>query len=77
MITSFLKTKLYKKHRERILLVIDLVIVFVSFLIAGWLNNDLQLYFPFPDTGRRISLVVCAIVIYCFYFYIFKIYKSP
>lgn len=77
MITTFFKTKIYKKHRERILLAIDLVIVFISFLIAGWLKNDLQFYLPIPDTGRRISLVVCAIVIYCFYFYVFKIYKSP
>ena len=37
------ENKMYKEHREKILMSLDLCIVLISYVLASWIKNDFQL----------------------------------
>ena len=77
MIEKLFSNPLYVKHREMMLCLLDLCIVFVSFLLAYWIRID----FRFPDFAQ-LDIVKCLIallivlIVYAISFFVFKIYKS-
>lgn len=77
MIEELFSNPLYVKHREMMLCLLDLCIVFVSFLLAYWIRID----FRFPDFAQ-LDIVKCLIallivlIVYAISFFVFKIHKS-
>lgn len=77
MIEKLFSNPLYVKHREMMLCLLDLCIVFVSFLLAYWIRID----FRFPDFAQ-LDIVKCLIallivlIVYAISFFVFKIHKS-
>lgn len=77
MIEKLFSNPLYVKHREMMLCLLDLCIVFVSFLLAYWIRID----FRFPDFAQ-LDIVKCLIallvvlLVYAISFFVFKIHKS-
>ena len=77
MIEKLFSNPLYVKHREMMLCLLDLCIVFVSFLLAYWNRID----FRFPDFAQ-LDIVKCLIallivlIVYAISFFVFKIHKS-
>ncbi|WP_270325264.1 nucleoside-diphosphate sugar epimerase/dehydratase [[Eubacterium] hominis] len=77
MIEKLFSNPLYVKHREMMLCLLDLCIVFVSFLLAYWIHID----FRFPDFAQ-LDIVKCLIallivlIVYAISFFVFKIHKS-
>lgn len=77
MIEKLFSNPLYVKHREMMLCLLDLYIVFVSFLLAYWIRID----FRFPDFAQ-LDIVKCLIallivlIVYAISFFVFKIHKS-
>ena len=45
MFKKILQNDIYKKHRELILMAIDLFIVFLSYVLALWTKNNFSLVF--------------------------------
>ena len=79
MLKIIFSNPLYKKHREGIMLVLDIVIVLASYLLAYILKSDFTLNSTIIDMMSTFELFVfvCLIVLcYTMGFYIFKIYKS-
>lgn len=69
--------KVYKKHREKMLMILDLLIVVGSYVIAYWSKNDFK--FTIDIHMSQLQILGCLIVIlfvYAICFYLFKIYKS-
>ena len=74
----FFENTIYRKHREKLLLILDLLIVLFSYLIAYWSKNDFQLRtMQLGLTGSEV-IVGCVIllIIYACSFAFFKVYKS-
>lgn len=77
MIEKLFSNPLYVKRREMMLCLLDLCIVFVSFLLAYWIRID----FRFPDFAQ-LDIVKCLIallivlIVYAISFFVFKIHKS-
>lgn len=77
MIEKLFSNPLYVKHREMMLCLLDLCIVFLSFLLAYWIRID----FRFPDFAQ-LDIVKCLIallvvlIVYAISFFVFKIHKS-
>ena len=77
MIEKLFSNPQYVKHREMMLCLLDLCIVFVSFLLAYWIRID----FRFPDFAQ-LDIVKCLIallivlIVYAISFFVFKIHKS-
>jgi len=77
MIEKLFSNPLYVKHREMMLCLLDLCIVFVSFLLAYWIRIDCR----FPDFAQ-LDIVKCLIallivlIVYAISFFVFKIHKS-
>ena len=77
MIEKLFSNPLYVKHREMMLCLLELCIVFVSFLLAYWIRID----FRFPDFAQ-LDIVKCLIallivlIVYAISFFVFKIHKS-
>ena len=69
--------KVYKKHREKMLMILDLLIVVGSYVIAYWSKNDFK--FSIDIHMSQLQILGCLVVIllvYAICFYLFKIYKS-
>lgn len=78
MLHMFFENTIYRKHREKLLLLLDLLIVLLSYLIAYWSKNDFQLRtMQLGLTGSEV-IVGCVIllIIYACSFAFFKVYKS-
>ncbi|UTY38079.1 polysaccharide biosynthesis protein [Allocoprobacillus halotolerans] len=77
-VTCFFKNDIYRKHREKLLLVLDLLIVLLSYLIAYWSKNDFQLRTVQWDlTGNEVAIGCCILlIVYTLCFAFFKVYKS-
>lgn len=77
MIEKLFSNPQYVKHREMMLCLLDLCIVFVSFLLAYWIRID----FRFPDFAQ-LDIVKCLIallivlIVYAISFFVFEIHKS-
>lgn len=78
MLHSFFENDLYRKHRENLLLILDLVIVLFAYVIAYWSKNDFQLRTMHWDLSRTEVAVGCCVllIIYALSFAFFKVYKS-
>ena len=77
MFKKILQNDIYKKHRELILMAIDLFIVFLSYVLALWTKNNFSLVFD-AQVEETFLLAVMGIVfiVYAFCFIVFKVYKS-
>lgn len=78
MLHVFFKNDIYRKHREKLLLVLDLLILLLSYLIAYWSKNDFQLRTVQWDlTGNEVAIGCCILlIVYTLCFAFFKVYKS-
>lgn len=78
MLHVFFKNDIYRKHREKLLLVLDLLIVLLSYLIAYWSKNDFQLRTVQWDlAGNEVAIGCCILlIVYTLCFAFFKVYKS-
>ena len=77
LISGFTSMGVYKKHREIIMLIVDLFTVFVSFFISVWMKADFKFSYLNLHLGFEVLksfLVVLLVFGICFY--AAKIYKS-
>lgn len=78
MLHMFFENTIYRKHREKLLLILDLLIVLFSYLIAYWSKNDFQLRtMQLGLTGTEVAVgLFVLLIVYAFSFAFFKVYKS-
>ena len=77
VIEIILANRFYRKHREQIMMICDLVVVAFSYLVAFLLKNDLKgFYFEDISIDRLLVSGVLVIVIYGLCFALFKIHRS-
>lgn len=78
MLHVFFENAIYGKHREKLLLILDLLIVLFSYLIAYWSKNDFQLRtMQLGLTGTEVAVgLFVLLIVYAFSFAFFKVYKS-
>lgn len=78
MLHMFFENTIYRKHREKLLLILDLLIVLFSYLIAYWSKNDFQLRtMQLGLTGTEVAVgLLVLLIVYAFSFAFFKVYKS-
>ena len=78
MLHMFFENTIYRKHREKLLLLLDLLIVLLSYLIAYWSKNDFQLRtMQLGLTGTEVAVgLLVLLIVYAFSFAFFKVYKS-
>ena len=78
MLHVFFENTIYRKHREKLLLILDLLIVLFSYLIAYWSKNDFQLRtMQLGLTGTEVVVgLFVLLIVYAFSFAFFKVYKS-
>ncbi len=77
VIEIILANRFYRKHREQIMMICDLVVVAFSYLVAFLLKNDLKgFYFGDISIDRLFVSGVLVIVIYGLCFALFKIHRS-
>lgn len=78
MLHVFFENTIYRKHREKLLLILDLLIVLFSYLIAYWSKNDFQLRtMQLGLTGTEVAVgLLVLLIVYAFSFAFFKVYKS-
>ncbi|MEG0452995.1 MAG: nucleoside-diphosphate sugar epimerase/dehydratase, partial [Coprobacillus sp.] len=77
MFHKLFENKIYRKHREIILLCIDMFIVLGSYALAYWSKNDFN--FSIHTTLKFSELLIAVLGVVCVYvisFLVFKIYKS-
>ena len=77
LISGFTSMGFYKKHREIIMLILDLFTVFVSFFMSVWMKADFKFSYLNLHLGFEVLksfLVVLLVFGICFY--VAKIYKS-
>lgn len=67
----------YKKHRDIMLSIIDLIIVMLSFLMAYWVKIDFNIPdFEWFNFQKAFLSIAAVLVVYSLSFHIFKIHKS-
>ena len=77
MIAWILNNKFYQKYREYFLLLLDLLLVCVSFLIAFWTKEDFLFRFENHLALKNVLLwTVLVIGVYTVNFLIFKVHRS-
>lgn len=77
MLQKFFRNSIYRKHREKILLIIDLFIIIFSYCIAYWTKNNFSFAIDTQMDSMHLVLSVCVVlIIYSVFFIVFKIYKS-
>lgn len=76
MLDSLFKNSFYKKHREKVQLVLDLLIVSFSYLLAYWSKNDFRLDFNMFFNKIIIYSVIIIFTVYIIFFIAFGIYRS-
>lgn len=77
MFRKIFKNKMYKRYREQILMSLDLCIVLISYVLAGWTKNDFQLSLHTKIGATTIlTMIVIVLLVYALSFYVFKVYKS-
>lgn len=77
MLKIIFENPLYRKHREVILMTIDLILVLISYGVSLWTKNDFRLVMSTGITTPQIILsLVIVVLVYAFIFYVTKIYKS-
>ena len=74
IIDFLFQQKLFRQNRHRVILLLDLIIVFISFIVSYFVKYGMTL------TSMQLSKVfipvVIALVVYAFYFSIFRVNKS-
>ena len=71
------ENKMYKEHREKISMSLDLCIVLISYVLASWIKNDFQLSLHMIiNVSTILTMMLIILLIYALSFYIFKVYKS-
>jgi Predicted nucleoside-diphosphate sugar epimerases len=79
MFHRIFENKIYKKHREKILLFLDLCIVFIAYILAYWSKNDFKTGFKYTQMMTSSELICWGVIILLIYMicsYVFKVYKS-
>lgn len=72
----FFDNKFYKKHREKVQMILDLLIVCFSFVLAYWTKLDFRFDLNRISFNNLLLAAVVVLVVYIFYFIIFGIYRS-
>lgn len=77
MIGRILQNEMYKKHREKILLALDLLIVVFSYVFSFWIKEDFSFNRMQNISFQEliISLMI-ILIIYAFFFILFRVHKS-
>lgn len=77
MLTKLFTNAFYRKHRESILLVVDLLIVVFSYLFSYWTKNNFSVgIYLMGKLDVMFLYGIVVLLIYTFYSMIFKVYKS-
>lgn len=77
MLNYLFNNPLYLKFREVLLCVIDMFMVFMSFLLAYWVRNDFMIpNLTNVNLGRLLIYIITIFVVYIVSFFAFKIHKS-
>ena len=77
MIQRFFSNAVYRKHRSKILMILDLCMVLLSYGISLWTKNDFQIVLSECMTINELIIgLVITLIIYAIVFYFLEIYKS-
>lgn len=76
MLEWFFKNEFYRKYREKIQLILDLLIVCFSYMIAYWAKTDFLLAFDHISFYNLILYMLTILLIYSIFFAFFGVYRS-
>lgn len=77
MLESIFEHKFYKKHREFLLGIVDLLIVALSFMVAIVAKYNFDIFRESEVIfDKGVLLIPVALIVYLFYFVLFRLYKS-
>lgn len=79
MLKVIFDNPIYKKHRETILLVLDILLVLFAYILSYALKSDFTFNSEILDIMSKLEMGISLFVVvlsYAIGFYIFKIYKS-
>lgn len=77
MIERILNNRFYQRHREYLLLLLDLMVVCISFLMAYWAKQDFQfLLVNGLDLGSILFWAIVILLVYSISFILFKVHRS-
>ena len=77
MLDKFFGNSFYRKHREKLLMMIDLMIVVFSYVFSYWIKDDFSLEgFKEINIQEAMVFILIILVIYAVSFFIFKVHKS-
>lgn len=71
-----IKNKFYRKHREQVQLLLDLLIVSFSYLLAYWSKNDFVLNFSIFQNQTILIVTTFIFVVYIIFLLAFGTYRS-
>lgn len=76
MLDWVFKKKFYKKHREKMQLTLDLLIVTFSYLLAYWSKNDFTFNFQIFSNWKILICILFVFVVYIICLFALGIYRS-
>ncbi|MDQ0359820.1 polysaccharide biosynthesis protein [Breznakia pachnodae] len=77
MLDKFFGNIFYRKHREKLLMMIDMMIVVFSYVFSYWIKDDFSLYgFKDIDFSTAVIFLLIVMIVYIISFLIFKVHKS-
>lgn len=72
----FFENKFYRKHREKVQMILDLIIVCFSFVLAYWTKLDFRFDLDRISFNNLVLYMFVVLFVYSFYFIVFGIYRS-
>lgn len=76
MLDKILHNKIYRKYREIIQMLLDLLIVAFSYFLAYWSKVDFKFDFKLFSNHTFIKFAIIVIIVYIVFFVAFGIYRS-
>lgn len=76
MLDWVFENQFYKKHREKIQIVLDLLIVCFSYILAYWTKFNFKFDFHSLVIYKLVLFAIAVLLIYTVYFIAFGIYRS-
>lgn len=77
MLDEFFGNRFYRNHREKLLMILDLIMVVFSYLFSYWVKGNFAFrVFQSIELGNAILFMVLVCIVYSLSFLIFKVYKS-
>lgn len=77
MLDKFFGNSFYRKHREKLLMMIDLIIIVFSYMFSYWIKDDFSFEgFNNINIVEATFFMIIVLIVYTISFFIFRVHKS-